>query len=228
MLFRSCRTCSIVDQDGERPRAGHLCRACGKPGNGGRLHFSINIHVLVDHMQSAYRATSPSYESSGPRGNDVGTVLYFCTLRESLVNHFLIDHLLAQRVAPPLISRLLDDNKHASQKFGALFSSVIGLKWKVAVGRASTAADVDFNPVSSLMERAAQARNEFLHQGTPWCIKAILSKDCGDSSARLVHLFAALHNEFTRPLRNNAQPLDHPPMRDGRRRTFGRLTHDRS
>lgn len=191
-----CPACAIVDHNWDRMRRGHLCTTCGTPGEGGRLYFPINIHILVDLMQQAYHSLSPTGPLDGPQGRDVGTVLYFCTLREALLNHFLVQMLRAQKVPAALIERLLDDNRLASQKFGNLFASVVGQKWGKAVDEASTRVASNFSPVSQLMRRAAEIRNSFLHEGSAWTVTRELSTECMNSVSHMVELFVAFHNEF--------------------------------
>jgi ABC-type Na+ transport system ATPase subunit NatA len=130
----------------------------------------------------------------------IGTVLFFCTLREALLNTLLLNHLRSQKVPTRLIERLLEDNKLAGQKFGELFTSVIGVKWKVAVSHASSHTSIDFEPVSNLMLRAAEIRNEFLHEGRGWGATLEFATECMNSMPALVGLFVALHNGYVHPM----------------------------
>src|SRR3990167_8799456 len=93
---------------------GYRCIVCGGESEGGSGYFPINIHILVDLVQQAYHSTTPVGPISGPQVPGSGTVLFFCTLREALLNTFLLNHLRAQRVPENLIDKLLDDNKLAS------------------------------------------------------------------------------------------------------------------
>ena len=200
----TCASCAMVDRDWERMRRGHTCVACGATGEGGRLYFPISIHILVDLIQQAYHSQAPTSPLNSPQGQDVGTVLYFCTLREALLNHFLIGSLKFQNVPVSLIEKLLEDNKLASQKFGELFTSVTGLKWADAVNRLSANGNIPFSTVSALMRNAAELRNTFLHVGSAWAITRELSTECMNAVPNMVELFVALHNEFSR----------HPPPSD--------------
>lgn len=195
----TCASCAIVDKDWDRMRRGHVCSVCGESSECGRLHFPISIHILVDLIQQAYHSQSPTGPLDGPNGADVGTVLYFCTLREALLNHFLIGHLRAQNVPVALIEKLLDDNRLASQKFGGLFASATGKKWPEAVSHVSASTGNTFEPVSQLMRRAAEVRNQFLHEGAAWSMTRAFSTECINAVPFMVELFVALHNGFTRP-----------------------------
>ena len=162
--------------------------------------FPINIHVLVDLVQQAYHSQSPTSPLDAPQGQDVGTILFYCSLREALLNTFIINNLRARNVDSALISRMLEDNKLASQKFGGLFTSVIGLKWNEAISELTRARSRNYTGVSDLMREAAELRNEFLHEGRAWGINRDLATRCINSVDDLVSLFTELHNEYTQPL----------------------------
>ena len=193
-------------------QCGHLCTVCGTPSEAARLYFPISIRVLVDLMQQAYHSP-PSDGPHGPQGRDVGTVLYFCTLRETLLNHFLVQVLRAQKVPVSLIDRLLEDNRMASQKFGKLFASVVGQKWDSAVDQASRRLITKFSSVSQLMRRAAEIRNNFLHEGAVWAVTRELSTECMNSASQMAQLFVAFHNEHVHPLSAAAPNKKMEPQR---------------
>ena len=193
-----CAACAVVDGDWDRMKRGHKCSTCGIPGEAGHLYFPISIHILVDLTQQAYHSQSPTGPPGGPNGEDVGTVLYFCTLREALLNHFLVGLLKSQKVPVPLIEKLLDDNRLASQKFGGLFASATGKKWSEAVAQVSASSKLQFEPASQLMRHAAELRNQFLHEGAAWSITRAVSTECINAIPLMVELFVALHNDFIR------------------------------
>lgn len=195
-----CKACGVIDGDWGRSRSGHRCSACNAESDGGSLVFPVSIHILVDLIQQSFHSHAPTAPLEAPQGSDVGSVLYFCTLREALLNSFLVNHLRAQEIPPPLIAKLLEDNKLAGQKFGGLFTSVVGAKWVEAVSAVSRSAGADFSTVSDLMRRAAEYRNEFLHSGRAWSFTREFAAQCLDSTGELLDLFVALHNEYTQPL----------------------------
>lgn len=195
-----CKTCGVIDRDYGRLKKGYRCTHCQAESDAGSLVFPISIHVLVDLIQQAYHSVSPTGPLDAPQGQDVGTVLFYCSLREALLNTFLVNNLRARNVDQSLISRMLDDNKLASQKFGSLFTSVIGIKWSEAVSALSAAKGKNYSAVSDLMREAAELRNDFLHQGRAWGIDRSIAKRCVDSTGDLVSMFVELHNEYTQPL----------------------------
>lgn len=201
--FMICKRCGEVDRDHSQMRTNSLCPVCEKPAGVARLYYPINIHILVDLVQQAYHSYAPVGPISGPQAPAIGTILYFCTLREALLNHFLLEFLRAENVKTSLIEKMFDDNKLASQKFTSLFSAVVGKRWSDAVGEASAHDVNDYRPVSDLMKSAANIRNEFLHEGTGWSATRDVATECVNSLPALFGLFVALHNIYIRPLLAN-------------------------
>ena len=204
-----CKACGIIDDDQDWMRSGHVCAKCGIPSSGGRLALPITIHILVDLVQQAYHSrTALGPPDDSPQASGVGTVLFFCSLREALLNWFIGGHLNAQRIPEGLHRRLLLDNKLASQKFGPLFESVTGDKWAVGVAKASAAQSAHFTHVSELMKRAAEVRNDFMHDGRGWNADNALATECVNAMPDLVSLFCGLHNIYVHPILS-MQSLQH-------------------
>lgn len=197
--FMICERCGTVDRELSRMVVNSTCPACHRPAGVARLYYPINAHILVDLVQQSYHSDAPINPVSGPQAPALGAILFFCTLREVLLNHFLLTLLRAQQVPAPLIEKLLDDNKLARQKFAGLFSAVVGKSWKEAVLEASTFEGTDFQPVSELMLEAATIRNEFMHEGTGWAATRDVATNCINSLFTLFSLFVALHNIHVRP-----------------------------
>lgn len=195
-----CKNCGVIDRDSDRLKKGYPCKHCNAPSQGGRIAFPLHIQVLVNLVQQAYHSKSSTGDPTAPQGRDVGTVLFYCSLREALLNNFIVTNLRTRSIEEALISRMLDDNKLASHKFGGLFTSVIGTKWKDAISNLSRTRAKDYMAVSELMQEAADLRNEFLHEGDAWRINRNLAKRCVDSLGQLVSMFVELHNEYTHPL----------------------------
>lgn len=206
-----CQSCGVIDRDYTRLMKGHRCTTCSAEGEAGHLVFPLNVHILVDLVQQSFHSTCRHRQDGGPQDSDIGTIIYYCTLREALLNSFLVDNLRARSVPETLIRKLLEDNKLASQKFGGLFSSTVGAKWDEAVSQISSRTGFDFMPVSKLMRNATEFRNEFLHEGRAWALTRAFATECIDSLGDLVALFAELHNEYTHPLLRAANPAKHGP-----------------
>jgi hypothetical protein len=197
--FMICERCGTVDRERSRMVANSLCPACHQPAGVARLYYPISVHILVDLVQQSYHSYAPVGPISGPQAPTVGAILFFCTLREVLLNHFFLALLRAERVKAAVIDKLMDDNKLASQKFTGLFSAVVGKSWKEAVIEASSFDGTDYQLVSDLMLSAASIRNEFVHEGTGWTATREVATNCINSMPVMFCLFVALHNIHVRP-----------------------------
>lgn len=203
--FMICARCGIVDRKESRLVVNSDCPACQRPAGVACLYYSDRFHILVDLMQQTYHSSGPvDTIISGPQAQNIGTIIFFCTLREALLNHFLLKLLLAQRVPARVIEKLFDDNKLANQKFNSLFPAVTGNSWKVAVQEASKYDDTNYNEISDLMREAADIRNKFMHEGMGWAATREVATNCINALFCLFSLFVALHNIYVRPhLREN-------------------------
>jgi hypothetical protein len=155
-------------------------------------------------MQQTYHSSSPEDPVPGPQASDIGTIILFCTLRESLLNHFLLSLLRARRIPAPDIEKIFEDNKSAGRKFGRLFTKVVESSWEDAVAEASRLAAKDFQPLSDLMKNAVLIRNKFMHEGAGWTATREVATSCINNSFSLFELFVSFHNLYVRPhLRQN-------------------------
>lgn len=202
-IYFICTHCAVIDRDSERSRAGHKCLTCGKDSDAARLAFPVNTHMLADMAQQSFHSTSPVDITRNDKAHCIATLLHFCTLREVLINNFLITHLTAKSIPTEIIERLLEDNKLANQKFGQLFASVVGEKWDKAVVAATKHDSYDYRSVSDLMKRAAEIRNRFLHDGNVWSVDRDFAEECINGLGAIFSLFVALHNVYTHSLTAN-------------------------
>lgn len=200
--YMICRACGVVDRDPKRMQTGNACRVCGVVGNGGLLAFDVNVHITLDLLQEMYHAKATFAQAPGVEATCIGTVLMYCTLREILLNHFLSNRLDAQGVSQAISKRLFADNKLAAQRFGPMFTAVVGCTWGEAVRRVSDQTGIDYlTSTSETMKRAASIRNQFLHEGSAWTASREFATECLNDAGSLIGLFVALHNEFVHPLR---------------------------
>lgn len=137
----------------------------------------------------------------GPSGaQHIATILFFCALKEALLDRFLLDRMRAERLPERISKRLLADNPGSRQRFEALFNSVVGESWKDAVGNAGKEIGLDLGVVSSLMIKAARVRNKFMHEGVMTEVAEEFAEQCYNRIGSMLTLFALLHNLYVGPL----------------------------
>lgn len=194
--FMICPECLVVDRDRNRMRAGFACPACGHESDGARLYFHVNILVLVDLIERSY--FSISRESSDERVDpgSVAVLLYFCTLKEALFEHLLNQLFRSRGVKESLRKRLLKDNRLFNEKINKLFPALVDEKWSQAVSSVGGFVGKDYSELDALLIKAAEMRNEFLHDASPWDISPEFATECIDALDDLLGLFVGLHNHY--------------------------------
>lgn len=195
-----CQGCSVLDRNRDRMRTGFVCSECGYESTAGLIYFHVNIHILIDLIQESYHSQKNEtgcerlYEGEGP--HDISVVIFFCTLREALLEN-LISRLLAHNQIPERVQeRLLSDNKFYVQKQDKLFMALTGEKWGNAIKALNEAGELDYDAIDQFVREAADARNEFIHSGRKWHINRALSKSCVEHIWGLINLYASLHNRY--------------------------------
>jgi hypothetical protein len=137
---------------------------------------------------------------------EIATVVFFCTLGEVLLEHFLRELVIAQRIPGGVVKRLLDDNLGLKRRIDKLFPALTGRKWKDTIEDLEKQVRLPFGDANQFYLRAAAARNSFLHKGYKWTIKPDMQAKCLTQTKTLVFLFAALHNHFVRPFYGPQRP----------------------
>lgn len=198
-----CQGCHIVDTDPMRGRVGYPCPICGRESEGGWLYFSINIPILIDLMQESYHTKTNGtivrlYEGAGP--HDISVVIYFCALREILLDKLIMEILIAKQITEGVRQRLLSDNKFHIQKQDKLFYALTGKKWKNAVKTLNEEANIDFVEIDKFISKAVDSRNDFIHEGSKWSIDRELSTSCMNNIKGLINLYVGLHNNYVHPI----------------------------
>jgi len=154
--FQMCRICRVIDRDEGRIEYGHKCATCGTPGEGGLLYFEVSVLFLIDLMQEAFHTPgSAGRGQAGPNrdAHNVSVVLFFCTLREVLIN-WLIAHLCwAQNIQKPVFERLLADSNTYSLRQNNLLPSLTGKKWKELVVIESQSSQWDYGKLDEFLKK---------------------------------------------------------------------------
>jgi len=208
--FNICESCKIVDRNRNRMEVGYRCPRCGAAGRGGTLYFSLSVFSLIDLMQDFYHlnqeAVSHSEDLTDQNKSDhrLAVVIFYCTLAEVLLLHFLEQCMFEMGVPNQIQERLLDDNPFVNQRVEKLFPTLTGIKWNKAVELLEEGTDLNYAETVAFSKRASIARNDFLHRGNKYAIPQDMPEQCIRHIRPLVSLFVALHNEYVaRPVGNH-------------------------
>jgi len=200
-MFAICEHCDSVVNGLSMTEHGKPCPVCGVPWQGAHGYFTLSVHTLIELIQQAYH--SPAHrvrlvdtEDEKTPATRLAALVFYCTLGEVLLEHFLTRLMNKQRVPRPLQDQLLQDNLSLNLRRTRLFRAVTGDTWDTAL-RVLRESDLgDFGQVSALHKKAVDVRNGLLHQGHKWSVPADLPKQCLDNLPALINLFVTLHNHY--------------------------------
>jgi len=213
MEFLVCQNCAFVDEDSERMRKGYPCPVCEAPSVGGFPYFPSSIRDVLDMMQSAFHRglTTPPFVDSTvgtptqtADGSRLATIIYFSTLSDLLLEHFLREIASARDVTSPVVEYLLRETPYTRGRIEKLFPLLTQTKFGKAVSLVSNRTQRDYATIVTLAKDTNAKRNDLLHAGDKWAIAAGLPEECIDRSPELFELFASLHNEFVHPIYYNS------------------------
>ncbi|OGU51355.1 MAG: hypothetical protein A2080_10885 [Ignavibacteria bacterium GWC2_36_12] len=204
--FFMCEYCHYVDCNWNRMMVGFKCKVCSKPSDGAIIYFSSSVTSLLNLIQESYHSKfyiseskeENSFEESA-KSHYLSVVIYFCTLREVLLQKFLDEMCLLHKIPTLVYERLLADNQMYSQKQNKLFYSMLNIKWEDAIKEANTKDDLDYIYLNTLLKKAVDCRNEFLHKGRDYFIDRKLAEECIMNLWTLLNLYVRFHNDFVHP-----------------------------
>lgn len=196
--FHVCQFCGVVDRDPERMKVGYPCPNCSQRSNGGLLYFGLPTHALINLMQESFhqRAIQSNHFPTSGNAHKLAVVIYFCTLGEVLLEHFLRELMLALQLPTRVGNRILDDNLSTKERVEKVFPSLVGEKWKTVVKELGKNAQLDYEQTVEFYRKVVRARNPFLHSGNKWAIPAGMPAECMEEIWPLMNLHVELHNRF--------------------------------
>jgi len=199
-----CETCYFVDGDRKRSQTGHPCSVCNTPSDGGHFYFHINIFILIDLIQDAFHSSPREMPflsgTDGKEARRVSVILFFCTLREALLENLIWNLCLAKKLSNPIIKRLLADNRFHIQKQSKLFPSLTEVKWEEALQRLTESGFNDYQQLDKFIEAIVESRNHFVHRGSIFSTTDEMAEDCLSKTGLLIDLYVELHNEYVHSL----------------------------
>lgn len=128
--------------------------------------------------------------------HDLALLVFFCTLGEILLQHFLQRCMANQNIPVKIQDRLLEDNLYVKQRIEKLFPMLTGDKWSQAIQKVTEDSHEDYGKTVEFYIEANSKRNQLLHLGNKWIVPSGFATECFDNTAPLVKLFVELHNEY--------------------------------
>lgn len=205
-----CGICHFVDREHARSRIGFPCPICGSESDGGYSYFPANISILVGLIRKTFYLHTPK-ELADPYSNAqhaqwISAILFFCSLREALLENFIREMCLAKCIEPEIADRLVGDNRQHVQKQGRLFPTLTGVKWKDAIKKLDRGGRF-YKDLDAFIASTAEIRNRFLHEADVWSIREETARDCLENIPRITGFYVELHNTFAHPCWKQARLL---------------------
>ena len=196
--FHVCQFCGVVDRDHERVKVGYSCPNCSEKSKGGLLHFSLPTPALINLMQESFhqRPTQSNRLPTGANAHKLAVVIYFCTLGEVLLEHFLRELMDALQLPTSVRNRILNDNLSSKERVEKVFPSLVGKKWNAVIKELGKTSKLDYEKTVKFYLKVVQARNLFLHRGNKWTIPEGMPEECMEETWPLINLYVELHNRF--------------------------------
>jgi hypothetical protein len=208
---QTCGHCMVVDQHMERLERGYLCPICKMPGNTGYAFFDLNILTLIDLIQEAFHTKpwkTPEFEHVNNNAHSLSVLIFFCTLREILLERIIYNLMNLHEIPKCDRDRLLSENRMFSAKRDKLFPNLLGMKnWKEAIKTLQGKTGNDYKEINAFLKAASDMRNDILHEGDKWSFEEHMKYDCLENIPALLGLYVDFHNAFIHPV--NLERLAH-------------------
>ncbi len=147
------------------------------------MYFDMSVHLMIDLIKEAF-TTEHKIEHKGTKleyqlnTHYISVLLFFCTLRETLLNGLITDLCSAHKVPKNIYLRLISDNKLHIQKQDKLFKSLTGEKWFKSLEILNEESNHDFITLNEKIRDLVKLRNFFAHKGASWDINRDTAIDC--------------------------------------------------
>lgn len=200
--FLVCDSCRFIVKFDFQMGSGYKCSRCGFHGDAIGIYFPSTVSSLIDLMQEFYHlkqgvTPNPLALTKQTEGNhQLAVVIFFCSLVEVLLQHFLNECMLKVKLPYNIRKRLFDDTQSVKQRIQKLFPPLTGVKWKDAVKTLSKRGELNYHETVEFFKRVSDVRNKLLHEGTDWVVPDDMPKQCIYHIWPLICLFVALHNEY--------------------------------
>ena len=204
MSYDVCPTCGVVDQDSYLTVVGVPCKVCKTPSEGGHAFFDVSILSIIELVQESFCAIPEATKKLGRypvepvRAHTGATIVFFCTLKELLLDRFLDSLAHVQGLSQAVIDRLQADNDSHSRRLTRLFPALVGVSWEDALQTLDPHDRGKYDDLNAFLKNITDERNLFL--GADWNLSKPLADDCIRSLFPVLNLFVALHNKYIHAL----------------------------
>jgi hypothetical protein len=206
MKYRICHHCGAVDKNEKRAERTFLCPQCHLESGGSLAFYDVSVLMMLELLRESYHSADAIPETREDWGfkreqtHHAAVITFFNTIKEILLERFILHHLDANQIPANLQLRMLSDNDSHSRRLNRLLPSLIGHKWNIIVSQIDTPEET-YGKLDKFLEESSRARNELLHEGAIQKIDRNLSTRCMEHIPTLLELYVVLHNKYVHPLK---------------------------
>jgi RNA polymerase subunit RPABC4/transcription elongation factor Spt4 len=200
--YRVCRKCRFVNKTSVAHTQNITCPSCGFEDSSTPFFFDFSIFIVIDLMQEAYRTSLVIPDASlilgisAKSAQNASVVIFFCTIKELLLERFLSNLLRCFSMPTSLIRKIETDHNIHSKRLNKLFPALIGQNWQDVIASLSSS-EHDYVSLNIFIERVVKERNNLLHEGDHFGMDNDIAKECLDNFVPMLDLFVLLHNCYT-------------------------------
>jgi len=158
------------------------------------------VDALINLMQESFhqkpRQTKSGHSLVRDNVHQLAVVIYFSTLGEVLLEHFLRELMWAFQIPTGVRERVLNDNLFSRERVEKVFPSLVNEKWNAVIKELSKNSKLDYEKTVKFYLQVVNARNQFLHRGSKWAISKSMPEECMEEIWSLMNLYVKLHNRY--------------------------------
>ena len=201
-----CLNCGIVDQDENRSVPGHACSMCGVSPCGCRVFFRLGVSIIIQLIETSYfrwPEQSTYDELSRQRREDLrnsATLIFFCSLKELLLETFTEDMMEALRLKPEEQTSLREQYSTHSKRLQYLMPAMTGKSWHDALSSLPLERREQHSNLDGFLEHATRKRNDLLHDVNLLAFDEDIATSCFRAIPMILELYVDLQNQFVHPV----------------------------
>lgn len=165
------------------------------------MYFDTSVYIIVDLIKEAI-TSEHNVENPGTfleyelNTHYISVLLFFCTLRELLLNSLITDLCTQQNIPENIYNRLISDNKLHVQKQDKLFKSLTGSKWVAALSELDKDKNNKYVALNEKIKTLVELRNSFAHKGDTWDINKEVGIKCVTYIPQIINMYVDLNNKY--------------------------------
>jgi len=166
---------------------------------------------MVDLMHESYCTSKVLSKTPDPfqmanRAQHAAVVIFFCTIKELLLERFLSAFIIWFAMPTSLREQIEKEYDTHSRRLNKLFPALTANKWLDVISSLHSDGN-DFVALNKFFEQASKERNNLVHEGDHFGMDETMALDCVHNLIPTLDLFVALNNLFIHQRRESLNML---------------------